>query len=105
VADGVVYVATTVGSLVVLTSYNRRCLMTRYLRMITPAASGRVVATGPGPATERLAPDFAYWRAHLTSQRSQLESAQSASPPLVQLDAVIPRLPQPKRSGERRDGR
>jgi hypothetical protein len=79
--------------------------MTRFLRMITPAASGRVVSTEPSPATERFGPDFANWRAHLASQRSQFESAQPASPPVDQSDAVTPRLPQLERSGERRDGR
>jgi hypothetical protein len=64
--------------------------MTRYLRMITPAASGRVASTGPGPATERFAPDYASWRAHLASLGSRFESPQSASPPVVQLDAVTP---------------
>jgi hypothetical protein len=64
--------------------------MTRYIRMITPAASGRVVSTGPGPATERFALDFANWRGHLASLGSRSESAQSASPQIVHLDAVTP---------------
>jgi hypothetical protein len=88
VADGDVYVAATVRPLVALASYNRRCLMSRYLRMITPATSGRVASTGPGPATEHFAPDYASWRAQLAWPGSRFESAQSASPPVVQSDAV-----------------
>ena len=62
--------------------------MSRYLRKVKPAASGRVVATGPGPAIERVQFDYASWYTRIAApgSRSRIGLALSAPNPIVHLD-------------------
>jgi hypothetical protein len=58
------------------------------ITMVTPATSGNVVSTGPDPATERFQLDYASWYARIAAPGSRIRLAQSATRPIVRLDAA-----------------
>jgi hypothetical protein len=62
--------------------------MSRDRRMVSRERPDWSVATGPPPRAERFPLDYASWRAHLAAPDSCFESANSASPSIVHLDAA-----------------
>jgi hypothetical protein len=53
------------------------------------ATSGNVVATGPGPATERFSLDYASWYARIAAPGSRVTTARPTPRPIVRLDTAV----------------